>query len=500
MRTIIKKALILTLCIILPITYLTACEMVAVPGENGKSAYEIWLEQGNTGTEQDFLDWLKGEDGEQGVPGEIGPEGEKGDDGEIGKSAYEIWLEQGYDGSEQDFLTWLKGERGDDGTNGKSAYELYCEKYGYTGTQDEWLEEVYKLLSKMTTEELYTYASERTVFIICENYLGEEVSYGSGFFIDEYGTIVTAYHVIDGKANATAYTEDGKKYPITSVLGYDENRDIALLKISSETPFKHFELKTENITAGESVYSFSSPLGLNGSFSSGVVACPVITTPIAGTDDTYKEIQYTAPVSPGSSGGPIFDAYGKVLGLITYGLPDGNLLSFATCVSEVEKIDTANPTTIKELYETNYFYLITIGEKLLVEENDFSSNISLATAIENGTTVMGNHSSINGDAFSITITEDEQVLTIAYAVQTAYAPPQQPVLYKDGVKQNVSAESWSYFETEDAVVYYIVFDASASEYQVVIKSNNATENPYYFYTFYRSATAFETATVKDLMP
>ncbi len=527
MKKLIKKALIITLCLILPLTTFTACEMVGAPGETGKSAYETWLDQGHSGTEEDFLTWLKGEDGDnggQGLQGETGKsayeiwleqghsgteedfltwlKGEDGDNGgqglqgETGKSAYEIWLDQGHSGTEEDFLTWLKGE---DGDNGKSAYELYCEKYGYTGTEDEWLAEVYEFLSKMSTEELYAHASARTVFLVCQNYLGNKVSCGSGFFIDEDGTIVTAYHVIDGVAKVKAYTEDGTEYEVVSVLGYDDARDLAILKISSETPFKYFELETENITAGESVYSFGAPLGLAGSFSSGVIACPVLENTASSTE-SFKEIQYTAPVSPGSSGGPIFNAYGKVLGAVTYGLTDGNSLSFATCVSELEKVDTSIPTTVKELYETKYFYLIKAFDNLYIETEDFSDDKLSAYTIKNGDTIYGTNSSNDGDAFSITIAENDQFLTIAYVVPTEYTTPQLPMLHKNGELQNVSTESWSSFETEDTVVYYIIFDVTAGDYQAVIKGETPSETPYYFYAFYRSASAWETTTVKNIMP
>src|SRR5690554_5878578 len=153
------------------------------PGEDGKSAYEIWLAAGNTGTEQEFLDSLKGEqgpigaDGPQGDPGPEGPqgpqgqdgntpeiidgnwwiggvdtgvqaggqngatpeigsngnwwidgtdtgvkaEGQDGADGEDGDSAYEVWLAKGNSGSEQDFLDSLKGEPGPQGPPGSDG-------------------------------------------------------------------------------------------------------------------------------------------------------------------------------------------------------------------------------------------------------------------------------------------------------------------------------------------------------------------------------------------
>lgn len=120
-------------------------------GPAGESAYDIWLDQGNTGTEQDFLDSIKGETGPQGPAGQdgeqgpvgptgpamtwddlteeqkaelkgetgpIGPQGPKGDTGADGASAYDIWLEQGHTGTEDDFLDSIKGETGATGPIG----------------------------------------------------------------------------------------------------------------------------------------------------------------------------------------------------------------------------------------------------------------------------------------------------------------------------------------------------------------------------------------------
>ncbi len=78
-------------------------------GEDGKSAYEIWLEEGHTGTVTDFLDSLKG------------------------KSAYQIWLDLGHTGTEQDFIDSLKGEQG------KSAYQVWLDQ-GHEGTEDDFMD------------------------------------------------------------------------------------------------------------------------------------------------------------------------------------------------------------------------------------------------------------------------------------------------------------------------------------------------------------------------
>lgn len=97
-------------------------------GQDGKSAYDIWLEEGNVGTEEEFLEYLKGTDGL---------------DGQKGESAYQVWLSAGNEGTEEDFLNSLRGEtglQGEKGVDGKSAYESWLAIEGNEGkSEDEFL-------------------------------------------------------------------------------------------------------------------------------------------------------------------------------------------------------------------------------------------------------------------------------------------------------------------------------------------------------------------------
>ena len=115
-------------------------------GIDGKSAYQIWLDNGHTGTETDFLTWLKGKDGTNGLNGKDGTNGKDGKDGTNGtngqdgidgKSAYQIWLDNGNTGTEADFLTWLKGKDGTNGLNGKDGANGKDGKDGTNGTNGQ---------------------------------------------------------------------------------------------------------------------------------------------------------------------------------------------------------------------------------------------------------------------------------------------------------------------------------------------------------------------------
>ena len=106
-------------------------------GTDGKSAYQIAVEQGYQGSESDWLSSLKGDKGEK---GNTGAKGNPGQDGADGKSAYAIAVEHGYENSEDEWLLSLKGEKGDTGERGeKGDTGLQGERgeKGETGQQGE---------------------------------------------------------------------------------------------------------------------------------------------------------------------------------------------------------------------------------------------------------------------------------------------------------------------------------------------------------------------------
>ena len=122
-------------------------------GEPGKSTYEIWLSLGNEGTVVDFVNSLQGAKGEKGDSAydiwiQEGHEGTVVDflNSLVGKSAYDIWLSLGNEGTEKDFIASLKGEKGD---RGDSAYETWLQ-LGHTGTEEDFI----NYLSTVTWESI----------------------------------------------------------------------------------------------------------------------------------------------------------------------------------------------------------------------------------------------------------------------------------------------------------------------------------------------------------
>lgn len=113
-----------------------SCERAVVAG---MSAYELWLNEGNTGTVSDFFDALVGEKGQDGYVGADGINGAPGAQGEPGASAYQLWLDQGNTGSPQDFLNSIAGASGQTGLAGLSAYQLWL-SLGNAGTIQDFID------------------------------------------------------------------------------------------------------------------------------------------------------------------------------------------------------------------------------------------------------------------------------------------------------------------------------------------------------------------------
>lgn len=143
----------------------------------------------------------------------------------------------------------------------------------------------------------------------------ESASSGSGFIISEDGYIVTNHHVIDG-ANAVQVTlYSGETYDAT-VVGGDEDYDIAVLKINA-TGLQSVVLgDSDSLNVGDHVLAVGNPLGeLTFSMSGGMVSSVNRAINVDGTP--FNMIQTDASINPGNSGGPLFNEYGEVVGIVS---------------------------------------------------------------------------------------------------------------------------------------------------------------------------------------
>ena len=174
-----------------------------------------------------------------------------------------------------------------------------------------------------SVQDIVSDTKEATVTIYTYDEYGAPSGSGSGFFIDENGTGVTNFHVLDNATKAMVNTSDSVEYEIETVLASDKKKDIVKFRLKNpgQRKFKYLTFAAEQPVQGDKVYNISAPLGLEQTFSEGSVS--------ALREDSHGPIlQVTAPISPGSSGSAILNDKGEVLAVATFVSKTGQNLNF----------------------------------------------------------------------------------------------------------------------------------------------------------------------------
>lgn len=156
---------------------------------------------------------------------------------------------------------------------------------------------------------------------------------GTGFLVSPDGVIVTNYHVIATGNAAVVKFADGTILPVDGLLVADKSRDLAIIKIHGKT-FPTLTLgNSDQIQVGEEVVAIGNPLGLELTVSNGILSG---IRSDGKADDKF--LQITAPISHGSSGGPLFNMLGEVVGINSMFLAGGESLNFAIPVNDAKKL------------------------------------------------------------------------------------------------------------------------------------------------------------------
>lgn len=209
---------------------------------------------------------------------------------------------------------------------------------------------VEEVKTELTAPELAELASPATVTVYTDN------STGTGFFIDNQGTIVTCFHVIDGANEIRAGMDDGGSYAVETIIDFSELYDIAVLKANiTDTPY--LDLNKNEVVQGEAVYALGASNGLEGTFSNGVISS--VSRKIGAIDC----VQTNAAISSGNSGGPLLNAYGDVVGINAYRYISGQNLNLAIVIHMLDKLSMDknwNMSQFREWYakETDRSYLV----------------------------------------------------------------------------------------------------------------------------------------------
>ena len=178
------------------------------------------------------------------------------------------------------------------------------------------------------------YEKINPAIVSVDTQLDDGVSCGTGCIIKDNGTILTSAHILEDGKDIIVTINNGQDYKAKIIKLYGEKNDIALLKIS--VPYKLKTVKmgdSSKIKVGETVLAIGNPFGFTGTLTKGI---------ISRIDYAKNRIQTDAVINPGSSGGPLLNNHGEIIGInqAIYN-PDNNIsnigIGFATPVNLIKE-------------------------------------------------------------------------------------------------------------------------------------------------------------------
>lgn len=189
---------------------------------------------------------------------------------------------------------------------------------------------------ELSASEIYSQVNPSVAFVLIENLSG--YSSGSGFFIDNNGTLVTNYHVIEDGLSGAIQMNDGKTATIDKVLGFDKKLDIAILATSA-TNTKPVTISKTPVQVGDTVYAIGYPEAFKLGFSSSTFTTGIVS--MNRSIDGYTYIQSTVDITHGNSGGTLINKSGEVIGITTAGITYSNI-DYMNLSIPIQRIDTVS--------------------------------------------------------------------------------------------------------------------------------------------------------------
>ena len=184
---------------------------------------------------------------------------------------------------------------------------------------------------KLPAEGIFRRVSPAVVQILTFDAEGQAIGRGSGFIVDPNGLVVTNRHVIEGAAKATIVLADKRSLPVVGVASLLAQHDLALLKVNGRN-LPVLRIAESAPEVGAKVFAIGNPRGFTNTISSGIVS--------AHRERAGKLLllQTTAPISPGSSGGPLVGETGRAIGVTTGSVTTGQNLNFAVPCNRIVEL------------------------------------------------------------------------------------------------------------------------------------------------------------------
>ena len=225
---------------------------------------------------------------------------------------------------------------------------------------------VYLYIRPLSNEALLKKLQPSILLINTYDDIGNHLAQGTGFIINQDGEAVTCRHVLEGSYSADVVFMNGAKFKIKDIIAEDNKYDLVRFTIpldpysiirsgafdkenASRTILKKGKLKLKPVTVvdclpeiGDQIFVVGHPMGLQQSLSNGIISA------IQNIDGNDNVIQITAPISPGSSGSPVVDSKGNVIGVASFQIKGGQNLNFAIPSQKIATLKPLEPITLSK--------------------------------------------------------------------------------------------------------------------------------------------------------
>ncbi len=342
--------------------------------------------------------------------------------------------------------------------------------------------------------EIYTKNSKSVLILVVKSESGQTVAQASGFVVTG-GKIVTNEHVASA---GRVFVDLGAAKLPTKVERSDQFNDLAVLSTDAELSIAPLTLAKDLPAPGAAVYAIGNPAGLDRSISTGIVSAVRLL-------DGHQLIQITAPISPGSSGGPVFDAHGQVIGVAVGILEKGQNVNFAVPSVVLERLINGDETSGSSVPSLLSKAASLVDKRKLVQysadaDSDWQAldrqiNSALQNAMERAGTNANLLLTIADAAF------DQNVdITIAAAEKSLRAKPSSEANFKLGVA--LKSKSWFSNEADKAALR----ERSEKAIRAAMKMAPAPTGVMYFHlgdiledrgSYIEAESAFKNAAVKS---
>jgi tetratricopeptide (TPR) repeat protein len=201
-------------------------------------------------------------------------------------------------------------------------------------------------LSQTDLPDLIKKTEPSIVVILTYNREGKQIGQGTGFFIAKNGDVISNRHVLQGASRSEIKLRSGEEYNVKGVVAEDSDGD--LVRVSVDIPEEKalpLSISPHFPRVGERVLVIGTPLGLDQTVSEGIVSA------IREIPGFGKIVQMTAPISPGSSGSPVLNMNGEVIGVATFLILAGQNLNFAIPGERIGKMSTGTEKNLAEREE-----------------------------------------------------------------------------------------------------------------------------------------------------